>query len=120
VRRQPNATTNDQKAASGIRRPINRQVAFRPGQKLKGVAQQHASTGGPANTGIARPNNPRTYPPDSLNQVQPTWREFESDFIGFAASSKTPDTSGGGAHHSHGDLKANAFRQLGDIHGGRQ
>ena len=46
--------------------------------------------------------------------------EFLDDFIGVAAPSTTPDRSGGGAYHSHNDLKANSFRQLGDLHGGRQ
>lgn len=115
---KPVATTNDQKIAAGVRKPIQRTPDFRPGFRNNDVVRKHAATGGMANTGVTIPNDPRSY--RTLAQVQPAWREFDNDFFGFAAPSTKPDASGGGAHHSHGDLKANSFRALGDSHGGRQ
>lgn len=115
---QPSYTSIDVKPRNAAKRaPTNRRPQFRPGQIKSAPRSQEGSTGGPAQTGVGVANNARGY---KLRQATPSWKEFEDDFFGVAAQSTTPDASGGGAHHSHGDLKANSFRQLGDLHGGRQ
>lgn len=80
--------------------------------RLGNVGQRKAGTphggGGPENFGAR--NTLQTGV--SLYQDQPSWRwEFENDFFGPAAPSTTPVTAG---------LKANNFREHGDLYGGRQ
>jgi hypothetical protein len=94
-------------------RPINGPKDFRVGHRQSG--QAHGG-GGPENAG-ARSDQQANI---SLRQPQPSWAEFESDFIGVARPTDKPNLAGGGGHYTHNDLKSNAFRALGDVHGGRQ
>jgi hypothetical protein len=93
--------------------PVNPAKDFRVGHRKSG---QVYGGGGPENAG-ARTDQEANI---SLHQPQPSWAEFESDFIGVAAPTTRPNVAGGGGYYTKGDLKANAFRALGDAHGGRQ
>ena len=111
--RKPAPTTPDV-PVSARGKPTQKVKPFRPGQRIGGVPH---GGGGPENVGARNEQSANV----TLRQSQPSWKnEFENDFISFAGPSTQPDVSGGGGFHTNNDLPANAFRQLGDLHGGRQ
>lgn len=97
----------DNRPATRRGKMINNPAVFRVGQRRPVRAGENA-TGGPANRGGISDYQAGI----PFYQTQPSWRfEFEDDYFGPAHRSLTLDVSG---------VPSNNFRQLGDIHGGRQ
>lgn len=88
---------------------VSRQSISQPGSHTGDGADMHGG-GGPENYG-ARSDASLAAP---FYEARPAWSHEDnllSEYVGYAAPSKTPNLAG---------IPANNFRHLGDNHGGRQ